>query len=628
MANSVIEIQVTADIKQAAAGLDNLLSGINKLNGISDKAANSVQKNMNNVLGAFNGLNNANGGAGFVSLQQTAEASFSGIQSEILETGKTINSVAGNVTNLNNAFSSIKVPDMEVSGFNLNFAGVAEQAKAASNSLDQVLGNSLRSTNVEANSSVKSIARLQQQLKTFQGGLKAATNPESIARLNRAIDATNVRIKTLGNIKNPLKGVGSSATGAIQPLTDFGRIISDLPFGFIAIQNNLVPFTDSFARFVSQNKNAGAVLKGLAAGLLGPAGIGVGISIASGLWLKYGDSIQKALSGTTGLVDKSKLIKDVTAEATKSVSEQVVKLELFKSKLIDTNVTQAERIKIAKQYNSIADEQNQIDLTQINNLDLINSKIEKQNSLLLQRAISQAAIGKLSEAANKVIDNQIRLQEELSKRGFNTLAEYEEAQKKAAEASAKRFKENPALFTQAQLNNMEAARRGLDGVVVPGQKAAQAFNLDEASFQGLITTVKNGNKELEKVAKNLSGLITIPGLTDRDAPTPGKDQFNFFDKFFDVNPKTATDKAKQQIEMYSTALEFALQNHRKFVGLTEIIATPTKEEAIEKARHFWDLYQKGLVETKPNEIDVAPQIKFDIKPDFLRKQTIRLKRQI
>lgn len=121
---------------------------------------------------------------------------------------------------------------------------------------------------------------------------------------------------------------------------------------------------------------------------------------------------EKAL---TELEKKQKIVNDINVAAVDIYSGQVTRLELYKAKLNDTNTPLNERIRLVDEYNKIADKGNQIDKTQINNLEVINAQINKQIGLIKQRAIAKAAENLIAEKAEAFIKKQFELQKEFPK---------------------------------------------------------------------------------------------------------------------------------------------------------------------------------------------------------------------
>jgi hypothetical protein len=79
------------------------------------------------------------------------------------------------------------------------------------------------------------------------------------------------------------KGLTKGSNTAGQSLTNLGRIAQDAPFGFIGIQNNINPLLESFQRLKVETGSTGGALKSLAGSLVGAGGIGLAVSVATGL---------------------------------------------------------------------------------------------------------------------------------------------------------------------------------------------------------------------------------------------------------------------------------------------------------------------------------------------------------
>jgi hypothetical protein len=92
-------------------------------------------------------------------------------------------------------------------------------------------------------------------------------------------------------------------------------------------------------------------------------------------------------------------VSDINREAIKNSAGTVSTLELLRDVITDTNKTQGTRVQAIKEYNSIADEANQIDLKQINNLNKINDIISTQIDLIEKRGLARAAETIVAERA-------------------------------------------------------------------------------------------------------------------------------------------------------------------------------------------------------------------------------------
>lgn len=118
---------------------------------------------------------------------------------------------------------------------------------------------------------------------------------------------------------------------ATQSLTNLGRIAQDAPYGFIGIANNLNPMLESFQRLQKEAGGSGAALKAMAAGLSGPAGIGIALSVGSSLLLAFGKQIDefytKLQQGSTYSIQYADTLKGIGGEFTASV-EKVNKVKI------------------------------------------------------------------------------------------------------------------------------------------------------------------------------------------------------------------------------------------------------------------------------------------------------------
>lgn len=113
-----------------------------------------------------------------------------------------------------------------------------------------------------------------------------------------------------------LSGLKTGSNQAGQALSNLGRIAQDAPFGFIGISNNINPLLESFQRLKAETGSTGTALKSLGSSLLGAGGIGIAVSVISGLLVVFGDKLfagSKAIQAINlDLITFSEVIK--TAE--------------------------------------------------------------------------------------------------------------------------------------------------------------------------------------------------------------------------------------------------------------------------------------------------------------------------
>lgn len=148
-------------------------------------------------------------------------------------------------------------------------------------------------------------------------------------RLNAMLKKTGAELasfqKAAAQADPSVTKLQKSSAGATQVLSNMGRVVQDLPFGFIGIANNIEPLLQSFS-----SMQGGA--KALFGALAGPTGLIFGFSIVSssiqGLILKYG-SVGRAMDAlispsdalTTAQRDLSKAFEKAQGEAAGEIAK-------------------------------------------------------------------------------------------------------------------------------------------------------------------------------------------------------------------------------------------------------------------------------------------------------------------
>jgi hypothetical protein len=229
----------------------------------------------------------------------------------------------------------------------------------------------------------KSIATLERQLKTFKEGIKNSTDPSRILLLNNAIKATESQLKNAGNVINNVgfNKLSAGSNSAAFALTNLGRVAQDAPFGFIGIQNNLNPLLESFQRLRSENTSVAATFKALGASLIGPAGLGIALSLVTAAFTFYAQYAQKAKKET-------KELASATDALAASSAQEISKLTVLYDASQNLNIPLKERKKIVDEL------QNQFPLTFGNLSDeaILAGKAKTAYELLTQAIIDSAVV--------------------------------------------------------------------------------------------------------------------------------------------------------------------------------------------------------------------------------------------
>jgi hypothetical protein len=169
--------------------------------------------------------------------------------------------------------------------------------------------------------------------------------------LNKSLVSTNnaaVKTGTTG-MQSLAKGANTANTSMIN----LGRTVSDAPFGFIGIANNIGPLVENFVQLKKESGTTGGALKQLGASLAGPGGLIVGIQLAVAAiqfaqlgFSRWGASAKKAKEET----DKLKQGQEQLIETT---TRQRLEFETLVKITKDATQTDLARNQALKKLNEI-----------------------------------------------------------------------------------------------------------------------------------------------------------------------------------------------------------------------------------------------------------------------------------
>jgi len=168
-----------------------------------------------------------------------------------------------------------------------------------------------------------SLKAAQNTLAQFEGALKKATNIGEINYLSKNIDNLKGKIAQLNQQAGSL---GRPMGDASLSLINFSRIAQDAPYGIMGIANNLNPMVESFQRLAKTEGGTKKALQAMAAGLIGPAGVGVAIGIVSSLAVTFSKEIAEFFKGPTSELEEfRKKLKEVADDIYKLIGQEQTK---------------------------------------------------------------------------------------------------------------------------------------------------------------------------------------------------------------------------------------------------------------------------------------------------------------
>ena len=158
---------------------------------------------------------------------------------------------------------------------------------------------------------------------------------------------------------------------------ELGRTISDLPFGIVAVTNNISQLGTLMAALVANAGGLRNALKLVVSQLAGPSGILIAFQVVTAAITYFAQNSNKAKKEAVGL--------------SSSLREEAAAIEIVTEKLSRGNVSLQERLDILEKY-GIINKQVKEDLKEIGlTEEETNAILEKKNLLLEKRAALEAA---------------------------------------------------------------------------------------------------------------------------------------------------------------------------------------------------------------------------------------------
>lgn len=203
--------------------------------------------------------------------------------------------------------------------------------------------------------------------------LKARVNLDDegeIARLNAEAEQLLEQINRVNNLGFDSQGqISTGAARARQSITNFGLVLQDLPFGFIAIQNNIPNLINSFQQLQISARSTGTTVTSLitqqfsgASGAVLGLGLGISalVSVITALVQEYGSlgaAIDAVIAKSISLEDINRKVEKSYLDVTKSTAGEAANLRSLLAIYTDATTSQEAlrgvKSEINKDYPSI-----------------------------------------------------------------------------------------------------------------------------------------------------------------------------------------------------------------------------------------------------------------------------------
>jgi hypothetical protein len=211
-------------------------------------------------------------------------------------------------------------------------------------------------------------------------------------------------------------------------LLETGRLASDASYGFTAMANNLSQLTSLFGSFVQTSGGLTASLKDLGKSIMGTGGALLAVQLLIGAL--QSERVVKFLRSLSGLNPVLKELLELTDNYSKNVETLVGNFDLYTRKIMDSTVSEEQKVIALKKLNKEYPDFNASILITANNTDEASDAIERYIKKLKEQALSQAAIQEFNEVqgelAKELFTNQLRqveLQDDIARDEANIAAE-------------------------------------------------------------------------------------------------------------------------------------------------------------------------------------------------------------
>ena len=360
--------------------------------------------------------------------------------------------------------------------FTLNSAQVEQELRATR--------ERIKGVGDEAKTQEGILQRLERAAAIFQKGMIEATVPENIDRYNRRLQETQAEIQRLTTLTEEsgkagqlsFSGVQNSLTGMLGELPAFANSAEK---GFIAVSNHIPSLIGEIGKLKSANAELSAggqdtvpVWKQMAGSLFSWGGllsVGQTLLTAFGTQLiSFGMRLYEGSQALDTIAEAQKVNNDIQDKAVSGYAKEFAHLDILKNVITDKTLSMKRRNTALKEYNSLADAGNQIDIVNINNSTLIEDSINRQIELIQKRALAKAAEGVIEEKAQAY---------------YKKKREVEEDYPEYSDAAIKAIQEKALTAIKAQGKKLGLKDKDFDPQQLYWQSSLPEENLKEMASQ-------------------------------------------------------------------------------------------------------------------------------------------------
>lgn len=367
---------------------------------------------------------------------------------------------------------------------------------------------------------------LQKEIASKPFNLVTDKDRSDLANYKKTLDSLDASLNNV-NFKN-LSGGSKDARTA---LTSLSLVAQDLPFGFIAIQNNLPSVISSFGAISTASLGTAGTIAALKSALIGPAGLFLAFSvITAGITVavqKYG-SLGAAIDALFGKVDaladvkkratdalknfnkEYKTVGETIASSNSSVESQIIKLQALSDTVLNVNASENARKKALQELQSLDNERFKNFDIEKGKLEGLKNAVNEYTNAVLARAVAEKLADRTAEALStreiqrnlyaeslKQLDQFKKRVPDIEKQVANFNKELlisRELQKGQAGAALPRASQDVSdyLALSVAAANYEKELIKLNDTYVDARKVAKDATIEALAFGGSLKKVGDG----------------------------------------------------------------------------------------------------------------------------------------
>lgn len=346
-------------------------------------------------------------------------------------------------------------------------------------------------------------------------------------------------IKVDTDLQQAQKDIDNFSKRSRTALTSLSLVAQDLPFGFIAIQNNLPNVIQAFGELTTKSGGLIGALKGIGSALIGPSGIFLafsavtagatylikeygsleaGIEALLGRTYSYTAALKEAQKSQKEFSDEARNTRDIQNDAAGSYSASAIKLQSLTDTVLDATKTDKERKNALEQLK-------ELDKERFKNFDLekgalkgLQEATDAYTESLIANAVAkqyEQEIGAATVNYNKQRDVLFDIQKEFD----NLNSQYPDLADKAAKFNTELAKQATALITAGM--NADAVEKVMAVLSKTASPLVQRFNSINTTLTAQDKLVKNQLfPSLQKLGEEYKTVLST--ITEGFIPKPGK----------------------------------------------------------------------------------------------------------